>query len=122
LPAEVVMADTAYDADHLRKAIAAKGALAQTTRHVRSNIRSTSISMHSAISSNAASQSSSSSGALQPASRRPREITAPSSLSQRSCCGCDKCPHYLGLRRSRAYHRAGGPLAGPRCVRLYAVR
>jgi transposase len=28
LPAEVVMADTAYDADHLRKAIAAKGALA----------------------------------------------------------------------------------------------
>jgi transposase len=27
-PAEVVMADTAYDADHLRKAIAAKGALA----------------------------------------------------------------------------------------------
>jgi transposase len=28
LPAEVVMADTAYDADHLRRAIAAKGALA----------------------------------------------------------------------------------------------
>ena len=28
LPAEIVMADTAYDADHLRKAIAAKGALA----------------------------------------------------------------------------------------------
>ena len=28
LAAEVVMADTAYDADHLRKAIAAKGALA----------------------------------------------------------------------------------------------
>ena len=27
-PANVVMADTAYDADHLRKAIAAKGALA----------------------------------------------------------------------------------------------
>ena len=27
-PAEVVMADTAYDADHLRQAIAAKGALA----------------------------------------------------------------------------------------------
>jgi transposase len=26
LPAEVVMADTAYDADHLRQAIAAKGA------------------------------------------------------------------------------------------------
>ena len=28
LPAEVVMADTAYDADHVRHAIAAKGALA----------------------------------------------------------------------------------------------
>src|ERR1700741_2788554 len=28
LPAEVVMADTAYDADHFRKTIAAKGALA----------------------------------------------------------------------------------------------
>ena len=28
LPAEVVMADTAYDADHLRQVIAAKGALA----------------------------------------------------------------------------------------------
>jgi hypothetical protein len=28
LPAEVVMADTAYDADHLRQAIAAKGAIA----------------------------------------------------------------------------------------------
>jgi transposase len=28
LPAEVVMADTAYDADHLHQAIASKGALA----------------------------------------------------------------------------------------------
>src|SRR6202021_3517412 len=28
LPAEVVMADTAYDADHFRQAIAAKGAIA----------------------------------------------------------------------------------------------
>jgi transposase len=28
LPAKVVMADTAYDADHLRRAIAAKGAIA----------------------------------------------------------------------------------------------
>jgi transposase len=28
LPAEIVMADTAYDADHLREAIAAKGAVA----------------------------------------------------------------------------------------------
>ena len=63
LPAEVVMGDTAYDADHLRQAIAAKGALAviPNTRHARSNTRSTSISMPSAISSNAASQNSNSS-------------------------------------------------------------
>ena len=63
LPAEVVIADTAYDGNHLRQAIAAKGAL---TRHARSNIRSTSTAMPSAISSNAASPSSSSSVASQP--------------------------------------------------------
>jgi hypothetical protein len=34
LPAEVVMADTAYDADHLRQAIAAKGALAASQHPV----------------------------------------------------------------------------------------
>jgi hypothetical protein len=67
------MADTAYDADHLRQAIAAKGRSlsSPTTRHVRSNIRSTSISMPSAISWNAASQNSSSSAASQPALRLP---------------------------------------------------
>jgi transposase len=49
-PAEVVMADTVYDADHLRQAIAAKGRSpsSPTTDHVRSNIRSTSISKPSA--------------------------------------------------------------------------
>src|SRR6202790_3703360 len=67
-----------------------------TTHHVRSNIRSTSISMPSAISSNAASQSSSNSAASRPASKKPLEITAPSSLSQPSSYGCDKCPHHLG--------------------------
>src|SRR3979409_2625219 len=68
-----------------------------TTRHVRSNIHSTSISMPSAISWNAASQNSSSSAASQPASKRPPEITGPSSLSLPSSYGCDKCPHHLGL-------------------------
>ena len=63
LPAEVVIADTAYDGNHLRQAIAAKGAL---TRHARSNIRSTSTAMPSAISSNAASPSSSNFVASQP--------------------------------------------------------
>src|SRR5258708_35928414 len=51
--------------------------------------------MPSAISSNAASQSSSSSDASQPASKRPPEITVPSSLSQPSSYGCGKCPHHL---------------------------
>src|SRR5882672_7919832 len=67
-----------------------------TTLHVRSNIRSTSISMPSAISWNAASRNSSSSAASQPASKRLPEITGPSSLSQPSSYRCDKCPHYLG--------------------------
>src|SRR2546429_9399157 len=66
-----------------------------TTRHVRSNIRSTNISMPSAILSNAASPSSSNSAASPPVSKRPLEITLPSSLSQPSSYGCDKCPHYL---------------------------
>src|ERR1035437_6428076 len=68
-----------------------------TTRHARSNIRSTNISIPIAISLNVASASSSSSDALQPASKRPPEITVPSSLSQPSSYGCDKCPHDLVL-------------------------
>jgi len=69
-----------------------------TTRHARSSTRWTTTSMPSVTSSNAASQSSSSSAALQPASKRPLEIIAPSSLSQPSSFGCGKCPHALGLR------------------------
>jgi hypothetical protein len=97
LPAEVVMADTAYDADHLRQAIADRGRSPSSpiTRHALSNIRSTSISMPSVISWNAASQDSSNSAVSQPASKRPHEITAPSSLSLLSSYGCGKCPHHL---------------------------
>src|SRR5258707_14640821 len=68
-----------------------------STRHGRSNIRSTSISMPSAISWSAASQNSNNSAASQPASKRQPEITLPSSLSQPSSYGCDKCPHHLGV-------------------------
>src|SRR6516164_7094191 len=68
-----------------------------TTRHAHSNIHSTSISMPSAISWNAASQNSSSSVASLPASKKPPEITKPSSLSLLSSYGCDKCPHRLVL-------------------------
>ena len=68
LPAEVVVADTAYDADHLRQAI----------RHERSNIRSTGISTPSATWWSVVSQNSSNSAVLQPASKRPHAITAQS--------------------------------------------
>ena len=98
-PAEVVMADTAYDADHLRQAIAAKGASPSfpTIRHGRSNIRSTNISMPSAISWSVASQSSSSSGASQHASRKPLGTIRPWSPLPPSSYGCDKCPQDLGV-------------------------
>ena len=50
LPAKVVMADAAYDADPLRREIAGKGPSPSfpTTRHARANTQSTSTSMHSA--------------------------------------------------------------------------
>jgi hypothetical protein len=80
-----------------------KGALAVIpNRHRRSNIRSTSTSMPSVISSNAASQSSSNSAASQPASKRPPEITGPPSLSLPSPYGCDNCPRRLKHRASLA--------------------
>ena len=84
LAAEVVMADTAYDADHLRRTIAAKGAVAVIPNNPSRALKYPldSISMHNVISSSAASQNSSSSAASLPASKRPPEITAPSSPSQ----------------------------------------
>src|SRR6185437_9704253 len=72
-----------------------------TTHHGHSNIRSTSISIPSAISWSAASQNSSNSAASRPASKRPPEITGRSSLSQPSFYGCDKCPHRLDHMRRR---------------------
>src|SRR5258707_1995155 len=87
-----------------------------TTRHGRSNIRSTSISMPSAISWSVASQNSNNSAASQPASKRQPEITLPSSLSQPSSYGCDKCPHHLARQlsqlRKRRIDRAGANIAG----------
>ena len=78
LPAEVVMADTAYDADPCATPSPPKGRSpsSPTTRHGRSNIRSTSISTPSAISWSAVSQNSSNSAVSQPASKRPHAITA----------------------------------------------
>src|SRR5712672_1545070 len=75
-----------------------------TTRHGHSNIRSTSISMPSAISWSVASQNSNNSAVSQPASKRQPEITLPSSLSQPSSYGCDKCPHHLEVRAEIKSH------------------
>src|ERR1700750_337569 len=89
LPAEVIMADAAYDADHLRQAIAAKGALAVIPNNPSRalNIHSTNTSP-SVISWSAASQNSSSADASQPASKKRPGTTGPSSLSQPSFYGC----------------------------------
>jgi transposase len=80
LPAEVVMADTAYDADHLRLAIAANGALAVIPNNPSRALKYPLDKplYPSAISWSAASQSSSNSDVSQLASKRPPEITAPS--------------------------------------------
>src|ERR1700674_5250360 len=86
------------------------------TRHGRSNIHSTSISTPSAIWWNAASIGSSSSVASQLASRRPPEITVPSSLSLLSSYGCAKCPHHLCLShkgRGGTEHAATASLPRP---------
>src|ERR1700722_17245950 len=82
-----------------------------TTRHERSNIRSTGISTPSATWWSVVSQNSSNSAVLQPASKRPHAIPAQSYPSQPSSYGCDKCPHNLerpalgsnrsGIERSR---------------------
>jgi transposase len=83
LPAEVVMADTAYDADYLRQAIAAKGAIAVIPNNPSRALKYP-LDKHlyaQRPSWNAASQNSSNSVASQPASKRQPEITGPSSLS-----------------------------------------
>ena len=58
-PAEVVIADAAYDADHVREAVAEKGARPsfRTILHAPSNTPSMRISTPNAISLNAASAS-----------------------------------------------------------------
>ena len=97
LPAEVIMADTAYDADHLRQAIAAKGAIAVIPNNPSRALKYP-LDKHlhaQAIWWSVVSQNSSNSAASQPASKRLREITRPSSLSRPPSYGCDKCPQNL---------------------------
>jgi transposase len=97
LPAQVVMADAAYDSDRLRKAIADKGAVAVIPNNPSRarNILSTSTSTPSVTSSNAAFQSLSIFAGSQRASRRPPATIALSSLSPPSSYGFGKCPQDL---------------------------
>lgn len=102
LPAEVVMADAAYDSERLRKAIASKGATAvipNNPSRARS-ITSTNISTRIATSSNAASPSSSSFDASPHASRKPQGTTSPSSPSPPPFYGSDNCPQILADRNA----------------------
>src|SRR5215813_8629373 len=99
-----------------------------TTHHAHSNIRSTNISMPSAIWWNAVSPNSSSSAASPPASKKPPETIEPSSLSPPSSCGCDKCPHDLkqfppdlNLRDSQTVSDDGDSCIDSLCRRGLAV-
>src|SRR5665213_1128371 len=74
----------------------ARSPSSRTIRRAPASTPSTSTSMPSATSSNAALASSSSSEGSQHASRRPPGIISPSSPSQPSSYGCDKCPQDLG--------------------------
>ncbi len=90
LPAEVVMADTAYDADHFRQAIAAKGALAvipnNPSRALKHPLDKHLYAQRHLV--ECCFSSSNSSDASPPASKRPRETTSPSSPSPQSFYGC----------------------------------
>src|SRR5229473_7909036 len=65
------------------------------------NCRSTNTSTRKGIWSNAASTSSSTSGAWQPVTRRLRGTSSPSSPSRLSPCGSDDCQQDLGLLHPR---------------------
>jgi transposase len=93
LAAEVVMADAAYDADHLRQAIAATGALAvipnNPSRAIKYPRDKHLYAQRHLI------ECCCSFAALPPASKRRPETSSPSSLSQPPSCGCGKCPQDL---------------------------
>jgi transposase len=99
LPAEVIMADTAYDADHLRQAIAAKGALAVIPNNPSRALKYP-LDMHLYAQRHLVECCFSKLKQFRRVATRfekTAEITVPSSLSQPSSYGCDKCPHYLAL-------------------------
>ncbi len=97
LPAEVVMADTAYDADHLRRAIAAKGAIAVIPNNPSRALKYP-LDKHLYAQRHLVECCFSKLKQFRRVAtrfERPPEITLPSSLSRQSYYGCDNCPHYL---------------------------
>ena len=125
------MADTAYDADHLRQAIAAKRG---ARRHPQQPVTRAQISARQASLRPAPSRGVLLLQAQAVPPRRnslrkdrpklPPEITAPSSLSQPSSYGCDKCPHCLALTGfAQLPHKSDGRrLAPPHRLRLDVPR
>jgi transposase len=96
LPAEVVMADTAYDADHLRQAIAAKGALAVIPNNPSRALKYP-LDKHLYAQRHLVECCFSKLKQFRRvATRFEKTARAPSSLSQPSSYGCVKCPHQLG--------------------------
>ena len=99
LPAEVVMADTAYDADHLRQAIAAKGALAVIPNNPSRALKYP-LDKHLYAQRHLVECCFSKLKQFRRVATRFEKTARnyrPSSLSQPSSYGCDKCPHHLVL-------------------------
>jgi len=96
LPAEVVMADTAYDADHLRQAIAAKGALAVIPNNPSRALKYP-LDKHLYAQRHLVECCFSKLKQFRRVATR-FEKTARNyrAVVRQSSCGCDKCPHHLG--------------------------
>jgi transposase len=104
LPAQVVMADAAYDSDRLREAIADKGAVAVIPNNP-SRARKYPLDKHLYAQRHLVECCFSKLKHFRRVARR-RSTTAPSSLSPQSSFGCGKCPHHLVLlARSNSLRR-----------------
>jgi transposase len=95
LPAEVVMADTAYDADYLRQAIAAKGALAVIPNNPPRALKDP-LDKHLYAQRHLVECCFSKLKQFRRVATR-FEKTAPSSLLPPPSYGCDQCPQILVL-------------------------
>jgi transposase len=101
LPAEAVMADTAYDADSLRPAIAAKGAIAVIPNNPSRALKYP-LDKHLYAQRHLVECCFSKLKQFRRVAtrfERPHAMTAQSSLSPPSPYGCGKCPHRLALRQ-----------------------